>query len=98
MRKRKDLLVRLRVAGSDADVIAAFAEMKGRTIPSLKQLEEWYQKSLPSVREEVDARLRALRPYGLKSRELFPKQHSLALDSSAGDAGPLAATPDFSSL
>lgn len=95
MSKKEDLRVRLGAAESDADVIADFAKMKGRAIPSLAQLEEWYRNCLPSVRGEVDARIRALRPHGLHSRELFPKQHSLALGSSAGDAGPLAVTKVF---
>ncbi len=97
--RQPDLLEKLRAATSDGDVLAAFAKGRGGPTPSLAQLEEWYEDGcLPSVKEEVDVRLRALRSFGpvLHRRDLFPAQHSLTLlDSSAVDASPLAVTKLF---
>lgn len=93
MSEARDVRDRLETACSDADVLAAFAEASGGAAPSLAQLEKWYAEScLSSVKKEVDARLRALRPHGLRDPELFAKQRCLGLESSVGDGSPLAVT------
>ena len=96
MSKEPDLLDQLEAANSDADVLGAFAKVTGRATPSLAALEEWYPDCRQSVKDEVNARLRALRPDGPSRRyDLFPSQRSLALGSNSDDASPLAVTGPF---
>ena len=96
MSENQDLLDQLEAANSDADVLAAFAKVTGRATPSMAALEEWYPDCRQSVKDQVSARLRALRPNGpLRRCDLFPSQRSLALGSNNDDASPLAVTGPF---
>lgn len=97
MSERKDILKLLRAATSDADVLAAFAKTKGQpAIPTLAALEKWYPNCLESVKNEVQARLRALWPHRpLQQYDLFPAQRSLSLLSSDEDISPFGVTGPF---